>query len=186
MVAALINIGVPEDEANLYAESVRRGGTLVLVRTTDINLTIVRDIMRAQQATDVAQRRGDQQTDATLIETNSSGTRVDYPIGSTTFEFFNEVCQRHFAAHYAKTAYTYQNLRPFYEYGFNLASDPRYLTASWLEVEADASRYWSESNPNDLWINYSDAVHFGWNCVRQSAPAASPSSSPVAKISDIP
>lgn len=169
ITAALIKSGVPEDEATAYAQGVERGGTLVMVRTTDDQIDAAKRILRSEQATSVVGQAGDQQTDATLVETNNRGTHIDYPIGSTTFSFFDADCQRDFASHYANTRYTYAQLRPFYEYGFNLASDPRYFSASWSEVEADATRYWSENNPNDNWNNYSEAVQFGWNCVRRSA-----------------
>ncbi len=179
VVGALINVGVPEDEATVYAESIRHGGTLVLVRTTDENLAAIKQIMYSHEASKVAQQQGDQQTDPTLVDSGTNRNRIEFPIGSTTFAFFEDECRRHFAVHYGLTTYTFQDLRPFYEYGFNLASDPRYLTATWPEVEADANYYWAENNPNDSWGNYSKAVAFGWDCVRRSAPVTTAPSMPV-------
>ena len=45
IVGSLIDSGVPEDHAHVYSESVRRGGTLVSVRTQDHNLSTVHAIL---------------------------------------------------------------------------------------------------------------------------------------------
>jgi hypothetical protein len=41
----LVNMGVPEDSANYYAEGVRRGGTLVAVRTGEHNASAAAEIL---------------------------------------------------------------------------------------------------------------------------------------------
>lgn len=56
LVGALVGSGVPEDEANYYAEGVRRGGTLVTVRADDHRANEVYDIMRHSGAIDVQER----------------------------------------------------------------------------------------------------------------------------------
>ncbi len=57
LVGALTKIGVPEQDAHLYAEGVRRGGTLVHVRASDDLAGEVADIMTQHGAVDVDKRR---------------------------------------------------------------------------------------------------------------------------------
>ena len=45
VIGALVGNGVSERDAHVYAETVRRGGTMVTVRTADANLTTVTSIM---------------------------------------------------------------------------------------------------------------------------------------------
>lgn len=57
MVGALVRAGVPEDEAQVYCEAVRRGGTLVSVRTSQANQATVSDIMGRHRPIDPRERR---------------------------------------------------------------------------------------------------------------------------------
>lgn len=45
IVGSLISTGVTEDDAHIYSEAVRRGGTLVSVHTQDHNIAIVQSIL---------------------------------------------------------------------------------------------------------------------------------------------
>lgn len=56
LVGALTEMGVPEEEAQYYAEGVRRGGTLVTVNTADDMANQVRDIMNRYNPIDVDER----------------------------------------------------------------------------------------------------------------------------------
>ena len=52
--AALIELGVPADEAALYAEGLRRGGTLVSVAAADAQVDAVVELMERSATADVA------------------------------------------------------------------------------------------------------------------------------------
>lgn len=56
LIAGLVELGVPEAEASFFAEAVRRGGTLVLVNTTDDWVERVVDVMEAYDPIDVEDR----------------------------------------------------------------------------------------------------------------------------------
>jgi hypothetical protein len=56
LLGALIGAGIPEEEAHVYAESVRRGGTLVTVSTDGRSDASVRSILRRDGAVDVTER----------------------------------------------------------------------------------------------------------------------------------
>jgi hypothetical protein len=53
IVAALVDLGVPEDEANFYAEGVKRGGILVTVQTDEARASEAESIMHRFDAVDV-------------------------------------------------------------------------------------------------------------------------------------
>jgi hypothetical protein len=59
LLGALANAGVPEAEAHVYAEGVRRGGTLVSVRAPDDRTETIRAILQHQSGVDLDQRRSD-------------------------------------------------------------------------------------------------------------------------------
>jgi uncharacterized membrane protein len=56
LLGALVDYGVSEDDAQVYAESVRRGGTLVSVRAPDGRADEAERIMRAHDPIDIEER----------------------------------------------------------------------------------------------------------------------------------
>ncbi len=59
LIGSLTGAGVPEEEANVYAEGVRRGGSLVTVRAEDADASRVESIMSARNPADWRQRDQD-------------------------------------------------------------------------------------------------------------------------------
>ena len=59
LIGALTDVGVPETEAHSFAESVRRGGTLLIVRTNEANATDVARLLRECGAVDIDARTQD-------------------------------------------------------------------------------------------------------------------------------
>jgi hypothetical protein len=57
VVGALVKAGVPEREAEVYCEAVRRGGTMVSVRTSEDRVAYVEQIMDRHAPIDPAERR---------------------------------------------------------------------------------------------------------------------------------
>lgn len=56
MIGALTSAGIPEQQANEYAEGIRRGGTLVTVRTTDDTAEEAADILEKYNPIDIDER----------------------------------------------------------------------------------------------------------------------------------
>jgi hypothetical protein len=67
----------------------------------------------------------------------------------------------HYDRHYAGSGYGYNQYRPAYQYGYELAMDTRYKTMEWSTLELQARRGWDEATLG-LWDRYKDAVRFGW------------------------
>lgn len=57
LVGALTQVGVPEHDAHFYAEAVRRGSALVIVRAEDNQVNDVADILSQHGAVDIDKRR---------------------------------------------------------------------------------------------------------------------------------
>jgi hypothetical protein len=56
LLGGLMGVGVPEDEAEVYVEGVRRGGTLLSVQVTDVEADDVREILLRNGAVDMSRR----------------------------------------------------------------------------------------------------------------------------------
>jgi hypothetical protein len=56
VVASLVDFGIPEEEAHVYAESLRRGATLVSVATDDASSARAEDILNRHHPLDVEDR----------------------------------------------------------------------------------------------------------------------------------
>jgi hypothetical protein len=61
LVGSLTGSGVPEDDANVYAEGVRRGGSLVTARVDETRVDEAERLLNAQTFVDPALRRADYQ-----------------------------------------------------------------------------------------------------------------------------
>jgi hypothetical protein len=59
LIGALVGSGLSEDEAHVYAEAVRRGGTMVTVRAPDSKDATVRSIMDRHSPVNSSERRAE-------------------------------------------------------------------------------------------------------------------------------
>ncbi|MEO6216623.1 MAG: general stress protein [Sphingomonas sp.] len=57
LVGALTDAGVPVDDAHVYAEGVRRGGSLVTAKVDDSQISTARSILADHRNVDVSERR---------------------------------------------------------------------------------------------------------------------------------
>lgn len=87
LIGALTGAGVSEEHAHVYAEGIRRGGTLLVARTEPSNVARVRGIMLSDRAVNIDVRRdayreeGWERFDhaAEPIAANDVGRRADEP-----------------------------------------------------------------------------------------------------------
>jgi hypothetical protein len=63
IIGALTDSGVSEQDANVYAEGIRRGGTLVTARVSDELASTARQILEQSTAVDLASRRQDYESE---------------------------------------------------------------------------------------------------------------------------
>jgi hypothetical protein len=63
LVGALTHVGIPEQDAHVYAEGVRRGGSLVTAKVDDALIPAASAILGKDRAVDLDERRGAYQTE---------------------------------------------------------------------------------------------------------------------------
>ena len=77
LIGSLTHAGVPEDDAHLYAEGVRRGGSLVTVRADDTRAAEVESILNGGNAVNLVGRRAEyQQAGWTSFDENAPPYQV--------------------------------------------------------------------------------------------------------------
>lgn len=104
-----------------------------------------------------------------VVEDASPRAEEDRVVGRTdsekaAFDLFvrhESQFKAHHQAHYATSGYDYNQYRPAYQHGFELALDKRYAKMDWSQLESQARRTWDESKTG-LWDRYKDAVRYGW------------------------
>lgn len=190
LIGALVDAGIPEEQANLYAEGVRRGGTLVKVTAPEDRVDEANRIMDRFNPIDIDQRattwrsenwnRFDPdatpytQTDferersrfATDIEREVDRERPRIHTYVTErpadYDRYDPLFRTHYQTTYQKMGRSYEEYRPAYFYGYDLAGNPQYRNMTWEQVEMDARRSWEREHHDTLWDDIKDAVREGW------------------------
>ncbi len=75
-------------------------------------------------------------------------------------DFRNDFSQR-----YGNSGADYDTYAPSYQYGYDMANDPRYRGRSFDEVESDLRTDYGNRYPNSTWERMKDSVRYGWNKV---------------------
>lgn len=86
---------------------------------------------------------------------------------ATSYDVYDPDFRTHFSRAYPGMG-NFDRYQPAYRYGYTLATDDRYQGRSWREVEPDARRAWDSQNQNS-WEDFKDAVQYSWDKVRGRA-----------------
>lgn len=70
--------------------------------------------------------------------------------------------RKHFETHYAASGAAYADLAPSYEFGFQMASDPKFDGRNFHDVEAEIKAEYLRRFPDADWDAIWDALFFGW------------------------
>ena len=192
LIGALVDAGVPEEQANLYAEGVRRGGTLVKVTAPEDRLEKAAEIMDRFNPIDVDQRatawRSENWSrfdpDATpYTQTDFERERSRFATTGqqemdrerrrihtymsdrsmgTDYNRYDPLFRTHYQTTYGNTGRSFEDFQPAYRYGYDLAGNPQYRDRTWDQVEMDARRSWEREHQDTLWDDIKDAVREGW------------------------
>ena len=190
LLGALVDAGVPEEQANLYAEGVRRGGTLVKVTAPEDRVDEANRIMDRFNPIDIDQRATTWRSenwnrfdpDATPYtqtdferERSRFGTDIEQEVNRerprihtyvterpADYDRYDPLFRTHYQTTYQKTGRAYEEFRPAYFYGYDLAGNPQYRNMTWEQVEMDARRSWEREHQDTLWDDIKDAVREGW------------------------
>jgi len=84
LVGALVDAGVNEEEAQVYAEGIRRGGALVTVRIEEAEMGRIIDILDDEGRVDIEERRSAWQTEGSDEPAPPIGAAASTTTGLTT------------------------------------------------------------------------------------------------------
>ncbi len=149
LVGALVNWGVPPAEAELYAESVRRGHILVGLKTDDSRVDRATDIMNRYDPVDVEERSEYwRSTGWTGYNESAEPWTADQMAADSRnyndyrdYSFHTPSFREHYTTTYGTTGRDYTWYEPAYRYGYNMAHEDRYADFdTWEEVEQAAGR----------------------------------------------
>lgn len=171
LIGALVDAGVPEEEANVYAEGVRRGGTLVKVTTSEDRVDEANRLLDRFNPIDINQRATTWRSenwnrfdpDATPYnQTDFERERSRFADMRTDYDEYDPLFRTHYQTTYGTSGRSYEDFRPAYLYGYDLAENPQYRDMTWEQVEMDARRSWEREHNDTLWDDIKDAVREGW------------------------
>jgi hypothetical protein len=171
LIGALIDLGIPENEAEYYAEGIRRGGTLVTVRTTEDLVDSVKDILDRYHPVDMEERSSEWRESGWSGFDPDADYDVDdddyHVVDASTYDYYNPAFRRHYQSNYANSGYNYDQYAIAYRYGYDLANRPEYSSREWNELEPVVQRSWEEKNEG-TWEQFKDAVRYAWEEVKDA------------------
>jgi hypothetical protein len=191
LIGALVDMGIPEEQAQYYSEGVRRGGTLVMATVNDTNLDRARDIMYRHNPVDVETRAAHWRqagwtgydagaqpyTSAQVTEerqrygygTNTAAGMRSAGMGGTgAMDDYSRGWREHYQNTYGMSGRRYEDYEPAYRYGSSLRDDARYRGWDWDRLEPEARRDWETRYPNSPWTEVRLAVRRAWEDVKQA------------------
>lgn len=194
LVAGLVDLGVPHEEAGMYAEAVRRGSTLVTVTVHEHEADRVLQMVRQHNPINMDERvtqwraHGwadfDENVDPYTAEdlskerqsyrsTSGAGASIDYTprTYSTGFDMYYDRFHDHYNQTMAGSNYTYEQCMPAYRQGYYMGMDPAYRTRTWDQVEPDARAAWQRSYPDTPWEDFKAMVRHAWEQVKDAVGA---------------
>lgn len=177
IIGALTAMNIPESDARIYVEGIRRGGALVTVKAEANRAERAREILNefgARDLNDEESLESEHDIDHDQLSRSSrpdvpqltrSGARVyvdglelDPP--KSRFEDFERDYRADFAGRQI-AGYTYEQFSPAYRYGHDLAREPRFSGSTWTEIEGQVRRDWEDRNPG-TWEQVKEVVRHAY------------------------
>jgi hypothetical protein len=162
----LLDLGVPDSEVHTYTETVRQGGTLVVVQASAEQAERGLDILHGQRPSDrQAGRPQWQYLGHVGVVSHGDATRhtapgtVDTPgLARAEADF-----RQHQGATAPASGLTYLEYKPAYRYSYDVGQ--RFPEQDWGTLEAALREGWERWHPG-TWERFKDAIRYGWDTVR--------------------
>lgn len=191
LVAPFADWGLRDNDVTFYEEGIKRGGTLIAVKTeggaSDLATSIINrhNPVNLQSRVEQWRKEGwgepkqqDREGNAVIGKEGSpadvawqlggedSALRAGKLPGMKPFEAHMDEFRQHFQSHYADQGGKFEDYLTAYRYGYDLANDERYADKDWSAVEPDLRQYWETFQPG-AWQRLSEAVHFAREKARE-------------------
>ncbi len=186
LVGALVESGIPEDDAHLYAEALRRGGSIVTVHCDSEN--------EVESATDILGRFGPVDLEKRVEHWRSKGwSGYDPEAGPYTTEKIQTEREAYpenerpyygsysdtvlgprdwfgthepsFKKHYEDNPATdgsYDDYKSAYRFGSRFGANERYARENWNAVKADLHKRWAKRPDATAWDKVENYIKYGW------------------------
>lgn len=191
LVAPFADWNLRDNEVAYYKEAIRRGDTLIAVRTEGGVSDLANSIINRHNPVNLESRveqwrkegwselkQQDQEGNAVIGKEGSpsdlarqlggenSALRAGKLPGMKPFEAHMEEFRQHFQSHYANRGGKFEDYLTAYRYGYDLANDQRYADKDWSMIEPDLRQYWEAFQPG-AWQQLGEAVHFAREKARE-------------------
>ncbi|MBV9443234.1 MAG: DUF2382 domain-containing protein [Acidobacteriaceae bacterium] len=93
-------------------------------------------------------------------------------LGSSSDTNLDADFRRDFESRYGASGADYNTYGPAYNYGYQMASDPRYQGRNFDDVEQDLRGDYGRRYPNSAWEKMKDSIRYGWNKVTGKTSSA--------------
>jgi hypothetical protein len=150
------NSGIAHQDVPFYTESVQRGATIVIVRTTEMHVQRAEDLFAKCDTVDIAARRAE-------LKRGGVDTIVN---DALRFDALEAVFRIHYTTNNPQSGSSYDQYRAVYRYGYDLGIDERTRHGDWPAIEADARRSWEQRNP-DTWDQFKANIRYAWDTTRR-------------------
>jgi hypothetical protein len=171
---SLVAQAVSEEQAEQYAEGIRRGGTLLSVSTVAHLADRAEDILMLQAAVNIEQRarRWRQQGWLGFNPTLPPYTALELAqerrwqaaerAPGKDWNPYERDFRSHFYLVYSdNTELPYEHYAPAYCYGYQLARDNRLFNKRWEDIESHVQKDWQRQRA-DSWQTMADAIYYGF------------------------
>jgi uncharacterized protein (TIGR02271 family) len=149
-------------EEPVVAKQARVVEEVVVGKETTERTESVNEVIRATEV-DV-EKLGQRSNDAS-VRSASAGTMADRPLTGSAHVDYDGDFRTHWQTNYSSAGGAYEDYQPAYRYGSMLASDERYRSRDWNDIELEARRDWDTRYPGGTWERFKAAVRHGWERV---------------------
>jgi hypothetical protein len=167
IAGALIGMGIPEYEAKRYEGKIREGNILISVHAENSDeVSRAKDVFKSAGAEDISYTGEEGVTDHSRDASyQTSAPRSTHSYDTEPYTSYEPGFRQDFAAMHGVTGRQYSDYEPAYQYGYTLATDPRYRDRDWDVLEPEARRGWAEHG-RGTWEEFKDAVRRARDRVR--------------------
>ncbi len=82
-------------------------------------------------------------------------------VETQNYDRYQDDFRKHFAETYSSQGFTFDQFAPAYRYGYDLATNQRFMDRDWDSIMTDAQAYWEERHPG-TWENFKDSIRYAW------------------------
>jgi uncharacterized protein (TIGR02271 family) len=121
---------------------------------------VVEEVVVGKEVRERSQKVKDtvRKTEVEVEQMGASGT-------ARAFGDYEADFRRDYQTNYGSSGASYERYAPAYQYGYKLATDPRYANHDWSTIESQAKSDWSREGTG-AWEDLKHAVRSAWDRVR--------------------